>query len=77
MKTSNYKALGEKYPKLILDVLTNSSEPLDVEAIRRTAGIGNWGTALSHCLELLYFGKIRGQKASNGWTFWMHTSNEA
>jgi hypothetical protein len=54
----------------ILTFLGEISEPVDVEKIRTSCGIGNWNTALKHCLELLIQGKIKGQKTSKGWIFW-------
>jgi len=60
------------YEEKILAFLNETTEPLDVEKIRTFCGIGNWNTALKHCLELLIQGKIRGQKTSKGWIFWTH-----
>jgi hypothetical protein len=40
-----------------------------VEKIRVECEIGNWQTALKHCLELLYDGKIQGIKTSKSWIF--------
>ncbi len=54
----------------ILAFLTGITEPVDVEKIRVACQIGNWNTALKHCLDLLLQGKIRGQKTSKGWVFW-------
>jgi hypothetical protein len=56
----------------ILTFLNKTSEPVDVEKIRTSCEIGNWNTALKHCLELLIEGKIRGQKTSKGWIFMTH-----
>jgi hypothetical protein len=44
---------------------------MDIEKIRIDSGIGNWNTALKHCLELKIAGKIEGQKTSKGWIFWL------
>jgi hypothetical protein len=54
----------------------NSPQPLDVEKIRVACGIGNWQTALKHCLELLYDEKIRGIKTSKSWVFWTNSSHK-
>jgi hypothetical protein len=43
---------------------------MDVEKIRVACKIGNWQTALKHCLELQYEGKIQGIKSSKSWIFW-------
>jgi len=59
------------YKDKILQVLTDATEPLDIEKIRSSAGIGNWQTALKHCLELCMAGKIKGLKTSKSWVFWI------
>jgi len=59
------------YQEKIIKALQSASKPQDIENIRIAAGIGNWNTALKHCLELLLEGKIRGQKSSKSWTFWV------
>lgn len=59
------------YQHKIVETLENASEPLDIEKIRVNAGIGNWNTALKHCLELLIAKKISGQKTSKSWIFWI------
>ena len=59
------------YPEKILNVLRNSSIPLDVEKIRVGAGIGNWQTALKHCLELTIDQKIKALRTSKSWVFWI------
>jgi len=58
------------YKIAILRVLAKASQPLDVEKIRVGCNIGNWNTALKHCLELQYEGKIQGTKTSKSWIFW-------
>lgn len=63
------KQTKRKYKDAILRLLAAASQPLDVERIRVECGIGNWQTALKHCLELLYDGKIRGVKTSKSWVF--------
>jgi hypothetical protein len=42
---------------------------MDVEKIRVACGIGNWETALKHCLELRIAGKIEAVKTSKSWVF--------
>jgi hypothetical protein len=49
---------------------------MDVEKIRVACEIGNWQTALKHCLELLCERKIEGTKTSKSWVFWnRHTKH--
>jgi len=50
-----------------------ADEPLDIEKIRQACGIGNWNTALKHCLELLLEKRISGIKTSKSWVFWQGT----
>jgi hypothetical protein len=59
-----------EYGAAILRTIGAASQPLDVERIRTECGIGNWQTALKHCLELLSEDKIRGVKTSKSWVFW-------
>ena len=63
------------YQNKIVDVLEKAIEPRDVEKIRVEAGIGNWNTALKHCLELLISKKICGIKTSKSWVFWVDKNN--
>jgi len=60
-----------EYPDRILRLLGDTTEPLDVEKIRTKCEIGNWNTALKHCLELVISGKIKGMKTSKSWVFWI------
>jgi hypothetical protein len=60
------------YKEKILEYLKKATEPADVEKIRIACGIGNWNTALKHCLELHSQGTIQGQKTSKGWVFWIY-----
>jgi len=62
--------MKETYNPKIMELLKNAKEPLDVAKIRVACDIGNWNTALKHCLELLVDGKINGQRTSKGWIFW-------
>jgi len=65
--------MDEDYKQRIVEFLNEADRPIDVEKIRAACGIGNWNTALKHCLELLLEGKIRGQKTSKSWIFWIET----
>lgn len=62
--------MKETYDPKIMELLKNAKEPLDVAKIRVACKIGNWNTALKHCLELLVDGKINGQRTSKGRIFW-------
>jgi len=64
------------YKDKILTCLKEATMPLSVESIRVASGIGNWNTALKHCLELLLQGKIRGLKTSKSWIFWIEQEAE-
>jgi hypothetical protein len=66
----------EKYDDAILRLLATASQPVDVERIRVECNIGNWQTALKHCLELLYEDKIRGIKTSKSWIFWTDSPDQ-
>ena len=59
------------YQQKIVQVLEKAPQALDIEKIRVEAGIGNWNTALKHCLELFIAKKITGQKTSKSWVFWI------
>jgi hypothetical protein len=63
--------LENDYDEKIVELLTNSITPMDIEKIRIEVGIGNWNTALKHCLELLVAKKINGVKTSKSWIFWI------
>ena len=62
--------MNANYKEKIYDFLSKTKEPTDIEKIRKECKIGNWNTALKHCLELLIEGKIKGQKTSKSWVFW-------
>jgi len=62
--------MKETYNQKIMELLKNAEEPTDVAKIRVACDIGNWNTALKHCLELLVDGRINGQRTSKGWIFW-------
>lgn len=65
--------MENNYDQKIIQLLENASTPMDIEKIRVEAGIGNWNTALKHCLELMVTKKISGQKTSKSWVFWAIT----
>jgi hypothetical protein len=62
--------INEKYKQEILELLKKATEPMDVAKIRYACHIGNWNTAMKHCLELMLDRKINGQRTSKGWIFW-------
>jgi len=66
----------KSYKDKILTCLKEATMPLSVESIRAACNIGNWNTALKHCLELLLQGKIRGLKTSKSWVFWIENSTK-
>jgi len=61
------------YKQQILRTLARAKRPMDVEKIRVACHIGNWQTALKHCLELQYDGRINATKSSKSWIFWTKT----
>jgi len=62
--------MENNYKEKILGIINEAPEPLDIEKIREACGIGNWNTALKHCLELILEKKISGVKTSKSWIFW-------
>lgn len=60
------------YKERIMAFLNEATQPADMEKIRVACKIGNWNTALKHCLELYSQGLVRGQKTTKGWVFWTH-----
>ncbi|MEJ2271018.1 MAG: hypothetical protein P8X91_00710 [Candidatus Bathyarchaeota archaeon] len=56
----------------IINCLKTNKLPLGIETIRVECKIGNWNTALKHCLELLLQERINGQKTSKSWIFWIN-----
>lgn len=62
----------ESLKKRILNFLQGTQGLTTVEEIRKSCDIGNWNTALKHCLELHLLDKISGIKSSNGWLFKMN-----
>jgi hypothetical protein len=61
----------EQTKERIINCLKTTKIPQGVENIRVNCNIGNWNTALKHCLELLIQEKINGQKTSKSWIFWI------
>jgi len=61
----------KKINQQIIEHLRAANMPSHVETIRVSCGVGNWNTALKHCLELLLSKQIEGQRTSNGWIFWI------
>jgi len=70
--------MQNNYEEKIVQMLESANQPLDIEKIRVETGIGNWNTALKHCLELVLAKKICGLKTSKSWVFWIEkeTSKE-
>jgi hypothetical protein len=64
------KQAKPEYKDAIVRTIGAASQALDVERIRVECKIGNWQTALKHCLELLHEGKIQGIKTSKSWVFY-------
>ena len=71
LKRFNILGRPSGYKDSIVAFLAQAQRPQDIEKIRVAAGIGNWNTALKHCLELQIEGKLQGQKSSKSWTFWV------
>jgi len=63
--------MENNYDEKIVEMLEKATCPMDIEKIRVDVGIGNWNTALKHCLELVIARKINGQKTSKSWVFWI------
>jgi hypothetical protein len=67
--------LENNYQEKIMETLDKAAQPMDIEKIRVDVGIGNWNTALKHCLELVIAKKISGQKTTKSWVFWIPRNN--
>jgi hypothetical protein len=63
--------MAHNYKEKALQALRNSSMPMDIENVRVRAGIKSWVTSKSILLELLWEGKISGQKTTKSWIFWV------
>lgn len=61
---------SQLYRDSIIQFLQSAKQPIDVEKIRVACDIGNWQTALKHCLELQSEKRIQGTKTSKSWVFW-------
>jgi len=57
----------------IVDALSESKMPMDVENVRLKTGLKNWESTKSILLELVLQGTIFGQKTTKGWIFWSDT----
>ena len=68
------KRMKKNYKGLIIQFLNKATAPMNVEQVRTVCGIRSRNAALKLCLELLTEGKIKGQKTSKGWIFWIHKS---
>lgn len=64
------------YQEKIVEMLEKATQPMDIEKIRVDVGIGNWNTALKHCLELVIAKRIKGQKTSKSWIFWVENGRK-
>jgi hypothetical protein len=67
LKVRNVKTIKQR----ILEHLNATDFPSHVEDIRFSCGVGNWNTALKHCLELVLSNQVQGKRTSNGWIFWI------
>jgi hypothetical protein len=61
----------------IIQHLKTANMPVHVEDIRASCKIGNWNTALKHCLELVLSKQIKGERTSNGWIFWINQEEQS
>jgi len=59
------------YENRTIEVLKTADMPLDVENVRKRAGIRNWQTAKALLFELLAKGNISAVKTSKSWVFWI------
>jgi hypothetical protein len=68
--------MGERnsHQEKIVNVLSESMMPMDVENIRLKTGLKNWESTKSILLELVLQGTILGQKTTKGWIFWLDTT---
>lgn len=69
--------MQNNYKKSILRILKKSNQPIDVEKIRVACNIGNWLTALNHCLELHHDEIIEGTKTTKSWVFWINATKRS
>jgi len=59
------------YGNRAIEVLKAAEMPLDIENVRRRAGIRNWQTAKALLFELLAKGSVSAIKTSKSWVFWI------
>jgi hypothetical protein len=59
------------YENRTIEVLKAAEMPLDIENVRRRAGIRNWQTAKALLFELLARGNVSAIKTSKSWIFWV------
>ncbi len=64
------------YHEKILEVLSNSTMPMDVENVRTKSGLKNWESTKAILLELVLQGVIRGEKTTKSWIFWVDDAEE-
>jgi len=53
----------------VLNILQESEVSLDVNSIRKAAGLLSWSTALSVLLELVVRGDVSAERTAKGWIF--------
>ncbi len=66
----------EKYNDSVLRAVLNSDRPVDVENVRKTAGIKVWETAKAILLDLMAQGQIHGVKTTKSWIFWAENKQQ-
>jgi len=59
------------YGNRAIKVLKAAEMPLDIENVRRRAGIRNWQTTKALLFELLAKGSVSAIKTSKSWVFWI------
>jgi len=64
-------ACAEDYESRMMEVLKSAEMPLDIENVRKRAGIRNWQTAKALLFELLAQGAVSALKTSKSWIFWV------
>ena len=61
---------------IVLKVLSEASQPLAIETIRKRANAGSWLGTKSILIELWAEGKINGVKTSKSWVFWTELKDQ-
>jgi hypothetical protein len=64
------------YKDKIMDVLAESTMPMDVENVRSGAGLKNWESTKAILLEMVLLGKVLGEKTTKGWIFWVEPATK-